>query len=223
MLWADGTGNIPPLSSLPAEALAWLAQLSTEVKQPRALARLGHLLFLRRHGNAGAHARAAIKSYLAIAQGSISIDAADAVRIGLELSRRIGDTHLADEALRVMVGIVSAALAGDQPSAGVVLGLLDTLVSEANPPSEVAQLMQDARAAYADDVRNTDTVISLELRRSKGDSAVTAALWAERVALWTVAAEQAEGIVRSVHLQRAVQHARASEDPQLLERATAKL
>ena len=223
LLYADGTGNIPSLSSLPDEAIEWLAQLSREVKQPRALARLAHLLFLRRYGNAGIHARTAIKSYLVIARRSIDIDAVDAVRIGLELSRRIGDAQLADDALGIIVGIIRAALAVDQPAAGVVLGLLDMLVSEANPLSDVEQLLQDARAAYANDAHNADTVISFELRLSRGDTAVTTALWDARVALWIAAAEKTDRIVASVHLQRAVKHARASGDSQLLERTTAKL
>ena len=223
ILNADGTGNIPSLSSLPDEAIEWLAQLSREVRQPRALARLAHLLFLRRYGNAGAHARSAIKSYLVIARGSINIDAADAVRIGLELSRRIGDTQLADDALCVIVDIIRAALAVNRPAAGVVLGLLDTLVSEANPPFDIEQLVQDARAVYADDVHNADTVISFELRLSRGDTAAMAALWEARVALWIAAAEKVDRAVASIYLQRAVQHARASDNPQLLERTTAKL
>ncbi len=223
ILNADGTGNIPSLSSLPDEAIDWLAQLSREVKQPRALARLAHLLFLRKHNNAGAHARAAIKSYLVFAQGSTNIDAVDAVRIGLELSRRIGDAQLADDALSVIVSITRAALAVDRPAAGVVLGLLDTLVSEANPPSDIEQLVHDARAVYARDVHNADTVISFELRLSQGDTAAIAALWEARVALWIAAAEKADRAAASIYLQRAVQHARASDNPQLLERTTAKL
>jgi hypothetical protein len=62
LLYADGSGNIPQLSSLTDEAVEWLEELSTGLKHPRARARLEHLLFLRRSGKPGEHARAAIES-----------------------------------------------------------------------------------------------------------------------------------------------------------------
>jgi len=222
LLFADGTGNIPALEDLPVEALQWLAALAAETRHPRAIARLGHLLFLRRHGNAGNFARMAVEGYLGFPQGSTDIDAADALRTALDLSKRIGDANLAEEAVRRIVDTIRAVLATEDPPAGIVLGLLDTLAAQKQPPVEVDDLIQDAKTAYLSDIHNLDITISLELRRALADTAQVATLWGERVTSWIAAAERADPLVGTVHLRRAVEHARTSGDPQLLERATAK-
>jgi hypothetical protein len=223
MIFADGTGNMPFMRDLPAACLGWWALLADQVNEARPRARLEHLLFLRRQGNGGARARRAAEAYLELATGSPDIYTIDAIKVCLDLARRVRQADLVQAAIDLTCTHAASALSEDKPLPGVAIRLLALLNGESSAPCDVDDLLQQARDKFARDVHNEDGVIRLQLERTKGRSERRAQLWSERVDAWITAAEAAEPIVGVMHFQKAVEHARSSGDRVLLERATAKM
>lgn len=223
MIFGDGSANMPYLSELPDECLEWWSQVAERVNEPRAHARLEHLLFLRRHGNGGIRSRRAAENYLAMAAAGRDIHAVLAAGIALELARRTGHNDIAKAAVELAASLTIDLLTEEQPAPGVVLRLLDILYAEQDVPYDVDNILEQARAKYAGQVHHEDAVIQLQIKRRKDQPDIVAGLWSEQVEIWITAAEAAEPIVRSVHLQKAIEHARSSGDRSLIERATARL
>ena len=223
MIFADGSGNMPFIRDLPASCLDWWGLLADQVNEARPRARLEHLLFLRRQGNGGARARRAAEAYLDLATGSPDIYTIDAIKVCLDLARRVKRDELVQAAIDLTCKHAASALSEDKPLPGVAIRLLALLNGESGAPCDVDDLLQQARDKFACDVHNEDGVIQLQLERAKGQSERRAQLWSERVDAWIAAAEAVEPIVGVMHFQKAVEHARSSGDRALLERATARM
>jgi hypothetical protein len=186
------------------------------------VARIQHLLVERRHGNVGDRARRAAEGYLALAAVP-SLDAVEAVRAALDLLLRTKQTDMVENVIARAAVLAAQALEEDRPALGVLLGFLDVLIKHGGPEQDVDALLGRARTIYCSQPHQEDMVIAQQLIRAKALREEEHRFWSERVDVWITAGEAADPLVRVAHFQTAVEHARASGDRGLVERATAKL
>lgn len=113
-------------------------------------ARLHHLLFERRNGNAGDHARAAAAAYLSIGFSDWPrIERVNCLHWSLELSRRLKDNDRADAVHAPLVTIAQESLSQKDPEPGVALHALEVLVNDVPDHALLPELLVQARAAYS--------------------------------------------------------------------------
>lgn len=222
MIFGDGTANMPFLQDLPDECVGWWAEVAEVVTHPRATARLQHLLVERRHGNVGDRACRAVEAYLELTTAS-DLDAVEAVRTALDLALRTRRPEMVERSVRRAAELASQAVAADDPAPGVLLGFVDLLMEQDGSEHDVDSLLQQARTIYQGKPHAEDFVVARQLKRANRRQAENQKLWIERVDIWIAAGEAADPLVRVMHFQTAVEHARASGDRALVERATAKL
>lgn len=224
MIYSDGSASSPHLRDLPDQCLAWYEELAEVVTVQSAQARLEHILFLRRHGNAGSHARLAARGYLAEASGTDRrLYAADFVRNALQLARATRDSNLADQALAQAARLAGECLHEENPPVGILLRFLEILVGEDDKQYDATGLFGQARSKYTGQPHAEDSTIELQIQHAKGNSTLVELLRTERVDVWIAAADVAEPLVAVAYLQRAIEFARRSNNRPLIERATAKL
>jgi hypothetical protein len=222
--FADGASYPPELNDIGDDVVAWWENLACLVRHPVARARLSHLLFVLRRGNGRDRAGDAARAYLDMADARKSrLELVSAYGAALSLARQTGQGEIATAALEAIVRLTKVSLAAERREPGVALGLIRELINDHSPPAETDELLDLARRTYEPDPWITDSTIALQLVRAKGDATRTDALQRERVETWLRAAENSDGLVRSVHLQTAVRYARDSGDSVLAEQATARL
>ncbi|MFF3672333.1 hypothetical protein, partial [Microtetraspora malaysiensis] len=222
--FADGESHPPRIETISQDVLSTWHELAPRVTAPAAIARLEHLLFERRYKSNRERIRRTITGYLKFPELWLEsrLDATAALRHALHIARRTKQDDLAQQALAAMCELAEVSLTEESPEPGVALRLIETLLEDRDPPSELENLIQMAGRTYCD-AWNADHIIKYKLMFAAKNGSSTEALHAERVDLWLSAAAAAEGIVRSRHLLEAVKVARESGIIALVGRATSQL
>ena len=166
-------------------------------------ARLHHLLFERRNGNAGDHARAAAAAYLSIGFSDWPrIERVNCLHWSLELSRRLKDNDRADAVHAPLVTIAQESLSQKDPEPGVALHALEVLVNDVPDHALLPELLVQARAAYSTPWL-ADETIRLQQKLAKGNESQITALKREQVEGYLHAADQSAGMLRMANLEDA--------------------
>ncbi|MEV5898331.1 DUF4209 domain-containing protein [Nonomuraea fuscirosea] len=222
--YADGTAYPPRIETISEDILSIWHELALRVSAPAATARLEHLLFERRHKSNRERIRRAIAAYLKLPELWLEsrLDATAALRHALHIARKTKQDDMAQQTLAAMCQLAKVSLTAESAEPGVTLRLIETMLEDREPPSELEDLIQMAGGTYSD-VWNADHIVKYKLRLAAKNGSSTAPLHAERVDLWLDAAAASEGIVRSRHLLEAVKVARESGDSALVGKATGQL
>lgn len=162
--FSNAHGAYPtPIEHVPEEILALWESVAAAITSPAAVSRLHHLLFVRRHGDVGAHGRAAAAAYAAIG-GSPSwsdLNRANAYHWAVTLYRRMGSKAEADSLLSGIVELADERLgAGGGP--GALFHLLEILAYDLHDSTELPRLLGRARELYADDPWHFGFISALE-------------------------------------------------------------
>ncbi len=103
--------------------------------------------------------------------------------------------------VRRSVEMVREDLAAEDGGPGVALGLLAPLARLEGPPDELDELIDATEARYGDDPHIAETIVELKIGRAPERRKD---LRREQVDRWRTAAGETEGMIRAVHLQRAL-------------------
>ncbi|MFN8027349.1 MAG: DUF4209 domain-containing protein [Acidimicrobiia bacterium] len=199
----------------------WEAVVSLAV-HPRVRARLHDLLFERRSGDVGAHAREAINSYLTVAlTPSSTVAEVDAITRAFDLIALTRQPDFLPEATNAAITAVDGALASTDAKPGVSLRILEVLVDARIADGRVDDRLLRCRTAYPDQW-NTEHTIGLQLRR-ESDEGARAELQRERVLALFTEADASEPMVAVSHLARAAALARELAISDLHEEAVRRL
>lgn len=219
---ASGETDPPMVADVSEEIVQVWHTLTSKVTSPWGLARLQHLLFERRFGNAQEHAIAASESYLAAAtKWEVGLDRAKFLGIALRVARSVNSNRQAELVVGQLMADARQELSGGGARPGVFMRLLESILAERKPPGGVDDLLEDAFAEYVDPFIR-DELLRLQINRASGVEAKRV-LWAKLVELWSEAASQSHGIVRAAHLKKALECAEGSQCRDLVERASAAL
>ncbi|MDX8052853.1 DUF4209 domain-containing protein [Lentzea sp. BCCO 10_0798] len=218
----DGTQSPPPVDEVPQEIVDSWADLSEKVNAPYARARLEHLLFARRHGNAVEHAEKAITAYRKSSKTwKRSLDQINDLSMALRLSRAIGNASLSQEVMAEIISAATAALESKENIPGISLRLIAVLATEPNAPAELDELLKKARSRYKGDPWIEEDVVDFQIDRAS--DATRATLQDELVQIWLDAGEASAGIVRLGHLKKALEIANRIGRNELVNRAAAAI
>jgi hypothetical protein len=221
----DSQGVYPwPVSEVPDAALELWEGCAMLAKTPAVRARLNHLCFERRWGNAADHLRRGAKAYLQVGgdEGWQRLDRADALWWALELARKMGDDTLIPPAVEALVDLAEVSMGQDKPEPGVALRAVEAVMSHNQTEPRLAGLLDRARVTYPDAFM-TERTIALQRRLVKGDHGRRAALDREEVEAWMVEAERAGGPVKMMHLEKVIGLARDRGFTDLVQAATTEL
>jgi len=209
----------PPVSDIEdAQVDAWREAIEA-LGNPIALARLHDLLWLRRANSErpDLDARAAVDAYREISHNKAwsSIDRVDCLTRALELVVGVRDVERRTAVVDRMVEFAKEDLANeDEGGPGVTLSLLVPLAGLEEPPAQIDELINSAADIYGGDPFIGDTIFDLRAAR---DPEAADQIRRTQVEAWRGAAGQAEGLVRAMHLQRALEVAKAHGLGDLLE------
>lgn len=191
------------LSSVPEVVLDFWDSVAKRSSGTGSRARLHHLLFERRHGNPGDHARAAAAAYLNIGTSSLPrIERVNCLHWSHELSRSVGDNISADTVLEPLVAIAKESMAQVDPEPGVTLHALEVLVNEFPCQPQLPRLLDQARKRYLTPWL-ADETIRLQQKLAKGDATRIASLQREQVQGYLDLAGQSAGLLRMANFEDA--------------------
>lgn len=202
-----------PLDHLPPEATEAWAQAIDVIDSPLLQSRHGDLLWLTKHGSTPhLYARRALAAYEVLADGDDEhMTATHAMQRALELATELNDptsaSRLAESAVRRAEGLLNAG--PERP--GVALRLLEA-VADLRPelrPSNLVATVELAERTYEADAWLGDSVADL-LASLTPDSAARSQIRRRQVARWQRVIGTAEGLVRPIHIQHALELARDS-------------
>ena len=221
-----GTAAYPtPLDYVPEEILALWESVVSGVSAPAAASRLHHLLFVRRHGDVGAHGRAAAQAYMAIgANPSWSdLDRANATRWAVILYQRMGMKGEANALLPQLVSLADEfADSGGGP--GALFHILEILAYDLRDTTELPRLLKRARGLYAKDPWHLGAISALEDHVFASDPEQRVRGQRQRVQAWLDEADKfGPGLHRMAFLGDAARLANEYGLPDLAAMATAKL
>lgn len=195
-----------PLDDVPSEILDAWAELFQTLDQPPAQARLGDLLWVRRHGDRpDLRARAAATGYLTLATAPKweVTDRVDSVARAIELARELRDGDLLESAVDVCAEFARAELS-DPPERrpGVPLRLLEQLASlpAEKRPADLAALLAAAFEQFGADPFLAESVMEMQVQIAAADD--KAAIRRQQIERWRDAAQHGDGLLRRAYLQR---------------------
>ena len=199
----------PKLDELPDEIVeAWVAVVD-ECHEPAACARLGDLLWVRRHGSeAYRYAQTAIDANLELAERWTDIERADCLGRALELSLELRDRERAARVVTELLVATRAAIEDEEWKPGVSLRMLQLLVELDAPPDGVNELLAAAGDRYASDPFILDSISDLLAADAGGDPERIREIRQEQARRWLQVADGAEGLVALAHLQHGLAVAR---------------
>lgn len=203
----------PPLPQVDEDTLAMWADVCDAVDDPLLQARLADLLWMRRmHPRPDLRARQAVDAYLTLADRPSWRDILSAIALmrALELATSLNDAQLVQRVVDRIVVEVRDSMCRQPPQSGVFLRLISALAQLRSGigPAVVDTLLEEAARVCAEDPFNYETVLNLQIAHSRGDPEQTAALALERVRSWRALADRSTGLLRLLHLQRALEVAR---------------
>lgn len=123
----------------------------------------------------------------------------------LQLATSIKDSGRAEEVVRRAIEIAREDLAVDDGGPGIALGLLAPLARLHEPPPELDDLIEAADAKYGNDPHTAEAIFDLQAAREPEEAE---SLRRRQVERWRDAAGKATGMLRSLHLQRALEVAK---------------
>ncbi|MEU3263267.1 DUF4209 domain-containing protein [Streptomyces bacillaris] len=218
----DGAALPPHVGSVSEACVRIWAALAEKVNSNWGKARLRHLLFERRFGNARDHALQASQAYLQLSrEWSEGLDKADALNLALRVARAVGEKSLSSLIMSEMIELINRLVSGDSDSPGAALQLLRPLTSERSAPDELDAALDGALRAYNSPFIQ-DEILALKMVRASGLDQ-RAAVESQRVQIWLDAAEAAAGLVKSGHLKNALRRAESSGRSDLIDRAASAL
>ncbi|MFI9730075.1 DUF4209 domain-containing protein [Streptomyces sp. NPDC052092] len=218
----DGSARPPYADKAPEECAEIWSSLTEIVVSSYGKARLHHLLFERRFGNARNHAIQAAHAYLQLSrEWSEWFDKEESLNLSLRLARAVGETALADQVMGEMIDLINAVISGESDAPGVALRLIRPLVSERSAPDGLSAALDAAMQAY-DSPFIRDEILTLKLARA-AKSEDRDILHEQRVQIWLDAADQVTGLAKSGHLKTALRRAENSDKPALIDRAASAL
>jgi hypothetical protein len=198
----------PPLADIDqADVDAWRGA-AEQLDDPIALSRLHDLLWERREGDRpDLHARAAVDAYVAISENPAwaSIERVDCLTRALDLARSIADREREEHVVAAARRLIEDDLATEDVGPGVSLTLLGALARLDTPPPGLEELVVRAEKRYGDDPYNADSLTDL---RAQLAPAQRERLRREQVGNWRTAAHARGGMVKAIHLERALELAK---------------
>lgn len=219
----DGDSYPMPLARVPNEVRALWRETAEATDSPLCLARLHHLLFEMREGNAGLHARTAVVEYFKLGTGSLDrLDRVLFLYWSRELSHRIKDFDDAKRVIHPLLTIAENSLAQETPEPGVALPALQIVAEEDPGNAALPDLLHRAREAYNYPWLVT-RVIAIQELVAKGDSDRQQQLRRELVQHAYDFAEGHEGMLRMAHMEEAARMARDLGFKDLLQQATSAM
>ena len=204
-----------PLATIAGEILEFWARIAESSHHPLVRSRLHDLLWERRNGQRpDLHARAAIEDYLALAS-VVKIDdldeATDLLR-ALELAALIGDQSQQSKIIPLCVNAAATMLGEGHPSPGPIVSLLEGIMRYArgdSVPGEIDELLDRAKTAFGDTGQLRDAVIELQMRRVGKEPEARAQLEREQIEYWLGQGSLAQGMLKIIHYERALELARS--------------
>ena len=211
MFSGDGWQVPPRLTDVQPEAVAAWRDAADALDEPLAVSRLGDLLWeVKSKPRPDLRARAASDAYRVLANEDARppIERVRYLTRGLELACAIGDVDRQAGLIDDICGAVRSDLESDDGGAGVSLLLLSALVdlSAEARPAETDQLLVRANATYGDNPHIADGVADLRARLLP--TTEREPLRRAQVERWRTAAGDADGILRVIHLEHALDLAR---------------
>ncbi|MEU1087223.1 hypothetical protein ABZ401_10365 [Streptomyces sp. NPDC005892] len=220
--YPDGSSTPPRVADVPDFCVAVWSQLSEMVSSNFGKARLHHLLFERKTGNARNHATQAAQGYLdASREWGKWLDKEEALNAALRLARAVGQKDLASRIAVEMLRLAGQAILSDEEIPGVVLRLIGPLCGEASPPQGLGSTIDAAMRAYGSPFIR-DELVSFKLRRANTQEE-RQHLQSEHVQIWLDAAASETGLRKAGHLKKALQNAQETGQSSLIERSAAAL
>lgn len=194
-----------PLPELPDEALELWERCAGLARAAAIRARLNHLCFERKWGSPGPHLQEAAKAYLEVGldTGWQRLARADSLGWALELAKRLNDDTLVSCAVDALVDLAKISMAQEQAEAGVALGAIESVLARRPDDLRLAALLDLARLTYPDALI-TEGTIAMQRQLAKSNSERRRALDREEVEAWLVEARRATGMVKMVHLEKAI-------------------
>lgn len=205
-------GRIPPrLGDVPEQDVAsWRGALD-ETEDPKLVSRLGDLLWERREQpRPDMAARRACSALLSLADAEdwSSMEKTDGLIRALEISSELSDLDLEGQAVTAIVKQVDVELATSADRPGVTFNLLRALVElpRGRRPPELAHLIERSEQVYGEDPHQLESAI--ELVAALAPIEELPALRERQALLWREKGREAEGILKSAFLERALDLAR---------------
>ncbi|MET7893099.1 DUF4209 domain-containing protein [Streptomyces mirabilis] len=219
---ASGESEPPEVADVPDEVAQIWNALVAKVTSSWGQARLHHLLFERRFGNPHQHAVASAESYLSAAKDwEIGLDRAQYLGIALRVAKAVNSADLANSVVSQLVDDATQELSRDEVRPGVFMRLVEPILAERRLPTVIDDLLESATLKYSDPFIQ-DEILGLQIGKAS-DVATKRVLRERRVRVWGEAADRAQGIVRAMHLKKALERAEESQERDLVERAAARL
>lgn len=206
---------------------AWASAFNELGSTPMVAARLGDLLWLRRHGASPYRYAAAAHSAMCLlaGEGRLSdVEETDVLRRALDLARELNDPKRIAATAALMLPHASTAMETDDFRPGVALPLLDALARLPLDlrPEELERSLVRATEVYGHDPFIAEQVLDIRAALAPPGSDAARELGLAAVRVWESAADRDTGLIRLSHLQRAVERARLLGDGIELERLRVK-
>jgi hypothetical protein len=220
--YSNSQGAYPtPIEHVPEEILALWESVAAGVSAPAVASRLHHLLFVRKHGDVGAHGRAAADAYAAIGANPSwpDLDRANAYHWAVTLYKRMGKKAEPAALLSDIVRLADERL-GIGGGPGTLFHLLEILAYDLRDDTELPRLLKQARDLYSNDPWHFGFISSLEDVLVASDPGQRVRGQRERVQAWIDhAAIFPPGLHRMSFLQTAAKLASEYGLPDLVAKA----
>jgi hypothetical protein len=211
-MWEIDGQRLPPrLSDVPDESVDEWAEAFTAIDDPRLRSRVGDLLWQRKHQpRPDTKARAACEALVALAQDEqwAPMESTEALVRALALANELSDDELRARVVAATVPVIQDELSSEQDRPGIPFSLLEPLtrLPERDRPAKLVELITGAEEKYGTDPHHAET--ALELRVAIAAPPARTELRRQQVERWRQAADQAQGLVRLMFLERALDVAR---------------
>jgi hypothetical protein len=207
----DGFRFPPRIQDVGEEAEETWAAAFDRATSPLGRCRLGDLLWERKRGERpDLYARAAADAYLAFApQTDRAMERVWALSRSVELATMVGDDDRRQAATSAILAAAREELAlVDERRPGITLSLLRDVIDQGlgADHSEIAELLDRSWERYADDPYQAESIEQLRMQLATPEE--TQELRRAQVRNWREAAEQGDGMMRLIRLQRAMELAR---------------
>jgi hypothetical protein len=210
----DGYEYPERLSSASTETVAsWVDALRLFGGNDAVVARLADLLWtLKSRPRPDRYARTAQAAFARLWNRPelSAVSRSEALVRALEIASELRDTDLIASTASQMVVAVTETIDAEEWAPGVALPMIEALAGlpKATRPAAVGDLIQRARARYADDPFIIESLILLEMQRAGADADERRRLAREATAMWRDEAAARGGLVGVAHLERALEIAR---------------
>ena len=197
----DGSSYPPPADQIPVEMSSYWEEVASLVSHPVPKARLSHLLVEADPDRAHMHAKAAAVAYVeAFPLLEEELDQLQALEVAERLSNRFNFRDVASGLADPLHELVTSVLDGEEQKPGVSIPAMELL--NRMDDERVDALLVAAREKYHGDAHNLEGVLAIQRRRAGGEEE-RRTLDEERVRAWMAEAENAEPLVRLIHLETA--------------------